>query len=135
MKAGFQGGLVVDYPNSRKAKKFYLCLFTGGSTSETSRKKIELPQGLTGEGNDDEMDEDDVGRVQFEKSRTKARDGRGERGKKRKPPKEAAKDWILRKKEVRSPRFSLIPLANQVLFFFNFPLSALPATRKGRCSS
>ncbi|OQR75595.1 putative methyltransferase WBSCR22-like [Tropilaelaps mercedesae] len=30
MKAGFTGGLVVDYPNSSKAKKMFLVLFTGG---------------------------------------------------------------------------------------------------------
>lgn len=30
MKAGFTGGLVVDYPNSTKAKKIFLCLMTGG---------------------------------------------------------------------------------------------------------
>lgn len=26
LRAGFTGGLVVDYPNSTKAKKYYLCL-------------------------------------------------------------------------------------------------------------
>jgi len=93
MRAGFQGGLVVDYPNSRKAKKFFLCLFTGGGGTA---KKVELPKALTGEPADDEGA--DVGRAKFEKAR--AREGRGERGKKRKHPKEAAKDWILRKKEV-----------------------------------
>ncbi|KAG9348346.1 hypothetical protein JZ751_002081 [Albula glossodonta] len=31
MKAGFTGGMVVDYPNSTKAKKFFLCLFAGVS--------------------------------------------------------------------------------------------------------
>lgn len=31
MKAGFYGGVVVDYPNSAKAKKFFLVLMTGGS--------------------------------------------------------------------------------------------------------
>jgi hypothetical protein len=31
MKAGFTGGLVVDYPNSTKAKKFFLVLMTGGA--------------------------------------------------------------------------------------------------------
>lgn len=31
MKAGFYGGLVVDYPNSTKAKKFFLVLMTGGN--------------------------------------------------------------------------------------------------------
>uniref|UniRef100_A0A8C9Y1Q7 18S rRNA (guanine-N(7))-methyltransferase n=1 Tax=Sander lucioperca TaxID=283035 RepID=A0A8C9Y1Q7_SANLU len=29
MRAGFGGGMVVDYPNSSKAKKFFLCLFAG----------------------------------------------------------------------------------------------------------
>jgi len=29
MIAGFSGGLVVDYPNSTKAKKTFLCLFAG----------------------------------------------------------------------------------------------------------
>jgi hypothetical protein len=40
MKAGFTGGLVVDYPNSTKAKKFFLVLMTGGSQP--------LPQVLCG---------------------------------------------------------------------------------------
>ncbi|XP_041725462.1 probable 18S rRNA (guanine-N(7))-methyltransferase [Coregonus clupeaformis] len=31
MRAGFSGGMVVDYPNSTKAKKFFLCLFAGFS--------------------------------------------------------------------------------------------------------
>lgn len=29
MRCGFSGGLVIDFPNSAKAKKFYLCLFAG----------------------------------------------------------------------------------------------------------
>lgn len=98
MRAGFQGGLVVDYPNSRKAKKFFLCLFTGGENA--SRQRMELPQPLTGEPIDEE--DDNVGRVKFEKQRARDGNGRGERGKKRKHPKESSKDWILRKKEVRS---------------------------------
>ena len=39
MKAGFSGGLVVDYPNSSKAKKIFLCLMTGGGNQT-------LPKGL-----------------------------------------------------------------------------------------
>lgn len=96
MKAGFQGGLVVDYPNSKKAKKFFLCLFTGG---ENTSRRIELPEALTGEPIDED-EGDGVGRVKFEKHRAREANGRGERGKKRKHPKEAAKDWILRKKVV-----------------------------------
>lgn len=29
LRCGFGGGLVVDYPNSTKAKKYFLCLFAG----------------------------------------------------------------------------------------------------------
>lgn len=38
MKAGFYGGVVIDYPNSTKAKKFFLVLMTGGN--------VPLPKGL-----------------------------------------------------------------------------------------
>ena len=31
LRTGFTGGIVVDYPNSTKAKKYYLCLFSGPS--------------------------------------------------------------------------------------------------------
>jgi len=31
MRAGFTGGVLIDYPNSAKAKKFFLVLMTGGS--------------------------------------------------------------------------------------------------------
>lgn len=30
MRAGFYGGIVIDYPNSTKAKKYFLVLMTGG---------------------------------------------------------------------------------------------------------
>lgn len=38
MKAGFYGGVVIDFPNSAKAKKFFLVLMTGGAAP--------LPQAL-----------------------------------------------------------------------------------------
>ena len=31
MRAGFTGGVLIDYPNSTKAKKFFLVLMTGGN--------------------------------------------------------------------------------------------------------
>jgi len=31
MKNGFTGGLIVDYPNSKKARKYYLFLMAGFS--------------------------------------------------------------------------------------------------------
>ena len=40
MKVGFGGGLVVDYPHSTRAKKYYLCLMVGAPKATT------LPQAL-----------------------------------------------------------------------------------------
>ena len=48
MKCGFTGGLVVDYPNSSKAKKFYLCLFAG--FADDPNNSPSLPKGLGAEG-------------------------------------------------------------------------------------
>ncbi|KAH8398132.1 hypothetical protein KR215_006160 [Drosophila sulfurigaster] len=96
MKAGFYGGLVVDYPNSAKAKKYYLVLMTGGAA--------ELPQGLgksslqlnrnlilqvhfTGSPEEER-------RINYIKKRDACRDARGKAPKK-------SRDWILAKKERR----------------------------------
>jgi len=46
MRAGFSGGLVIDYPNSSKRKKYFLCLFAGMAPDRPN----ELPQGLSDDG-------------------------------------------------------------------------------------
>ncbi|XP_061197248.1 probable 18S rRNA (guanine-N(7))-methyltransferase [Saccostrea echinata] len=80
MKAGWTGGLVVDYPNSTKAKKMFLCLFAGGQPQQ-------LPKGL-GEG-------DTVSsHASFTDKRERMKNMRG------KNPK-SNQDWILAKKERR----------------------------------
>lgn len=87
MKAGFGGGLVVDYPNSTKAKKFFLVLMTGGQHQQ-------LPRAL-GTG-------DAVGagggrtnsRIEFETKRERLKKARGK-------PLKKSRDWILEKKERR----------------------------------
>ncbi|TFK76325.1 williams-Beuren syndrome critical region protein 22 [Pluteus cervinus] len=86
-KAGFGGGIVVDYPNSNKAKKIFLCLFvgSGGSTQQ-------IPKGLEG---DEELD----AKVRFEQRRH--REQRRMKGK-RKPGRD--RDWILKKKELYRKR-------------------------------
>jgi 18S rRNA (guanine1575-N7)-methyltransferase len=40
-KAGFSGGLVIDYPNSTKAKKYYLCLMTAEMISLPAAKGVD----------------------------------------------------------------------------------------------
>ncbi|CAE6436804.1 hypothetical protein ACGC1H_004473 [Rhizoctonia solani] len=96
MKSGFQGGLVIDYPNSRKAKKYFLCLFSGGSSEGGAAKaKVELPRGLDGEDPDQEREN-----VQFEKRREKFKS----RQKRRNIKDKDSRDWILRKKELYRKR-------------------------------
>jgi 18S rRNA (guanine1575-N7)-methyltransferase len=48
MKAGFTGGLVVDYPHSTRAKKYFLVLMVGSSTYVPQAK------GLNGETEEEE---------------------------------------------------------------------------------
>lgn len=81
-KAGFGGGVVVDYPNSKKAKKVFLCLFVGGGGTQQ-----QMPKGV--EGEDDEH-------ARFERRREKER--KRDTSGKRKNIKD--RDWILRKKQV-----------------------------------
>uniref|UniRef100_G3RS78 BUD23 rRNA methyltransferase and ribosome maturation factor n=1 Tax=Gorilla gorilla gorilla TaxID=9595 RepID=G3RS78_GORGO len=78
-KAGFSGGMVVDYPNSAKAKKFYLCLFSGPSTF--------IPEGLS-----ENQDEVEPRESVFTNERFPLRMSR--RGMVRK-----SRAWVLEKKE------------------------------------
>jgi 18S rRNA (guanine1575-N7)-methyltransferase len=83
-KAGFGGGIVVDYPNSKKAKKIFLCLMVG-----TGGQNQHVPKGLEGESS--------IDNAKFESRRLSER--RREKSGKRKNVKD--RDWILKKKEVR----------------------------------
>lgn len=87
-KAGFGGGVVVDYPNSKKARKVFLCLFIGSGGQQ------QVPKGLDGEGVED--DETISYERRREKERTRSKSG------KRKTVK--SKDWILKKKELYRQR-------------------------------
>lgn len=79
MKAGFYGGVVIDFPNSAKAKKFFLVLMTGGAAP--------LPQAL---GTDDSENS-----LQVKYARREA--SKAARGK----PLKNTRAWLLEKKERR----------------------------------
>lgn len=78
MKAGFYGGLVVDYPNSTKAKKYYLVLMTGGM--------VKLPAALG--------TEEDSSQIPYSRKRELAHNARGK-------PLKKSREWVLQKKERR----------------------------------
>ena len=87
-KAGFTGGLVVDYPNSTKAKKYYLCLMTVGMTSLPQAKGVDV----------DDQEDVQIGTV-----------GRGTHysskvQKHQKDVGESKRDYIMRKKELNRKR-------------------------------
>jgi len=88
-RAGFGGGIVVDYPNSKKARKVFLCLFVGDGGGGA-----QVPQGLQG---DEGAAESESAKATFESRRQ--RESRRERNGKQKVVK-GGRDWILRKKEL-----------------------------------
>ena len=78
MTCGFTGGIVVDYPNSAKAKKYFLVLFAGHTA--------QLPAGLGTTEADNPNAIRNVDRVRNSK-------------KNRKKGGIKSKDWIMQKKE------------------------------------
>lgn len=91
MKVGFSGGLVVDFPNSTKAKKYFLVLMVGGSAA--------IPQA---KGIDDFMGEEDDEEYPVEHRNTVRMQGRKTRH--AKGDKASGRSWILRKKEQQRKR-------------------------------
>ncbi|PVV00743.1 hypothetical protein BB560_004862, partial [Smittium megazygosporum] len=86
VKCGFTGGLVVDFPNSKKAKKIYLCLFAGSNPDSSGSQSNTIPQGLA-----DEQSDNEINNSLRLKSRNKKRNT------KRVPVKST--DWVLKKKD------------------------------------
>ena len=66
MKAGFSGGLVADFPNSTRAKKYFLVLMVGSSSYQPQAK------GVNGESSDEEQEVQVAGRQRSNKRRKTA---------------------------------------------------------------
>lgn len=80
MRAGFGGGWLVDYPNSTRAKKFYLVLFAGVTSS--------LPAAL----DDEDEQTENIQAFKWEERRKNIK-------KTRLSTKKGGREWILAKKE------------------------------------
>ena len=83
MRVGFSGGLVVDFPHSTRAKKYFLVLMVGGSAAIPQAKGLDGDEPL-----EDEYDERQSVKIAGRKTR------KGKKGDKIK-----GRQWILRKKE------------------------------------
>jgi 18S rRNA (guanine1575-N7)-methyltransferase len=121
-RAGFGGGLVVDYPNSKKARKVFLCLFVGDGGG------AQVPKGLHG---DEAATESEGAKAGAKFERRRQRESRRERNGKQKVAK-GGRDWILQKKDVRGAR---IIHHISLIIDRSFQIPAVPETRKGRCAS
>lgn len=111
-RCGFTGGLVVDFPNSTKAKKYYLVIFAGVDPDAAAKQTLPKALGTAGGGSadDDEDEEDDQaggagagsgsgGQVNYEARRAKHKSG-----KRREKSSVKGKAWIQAKKQAQSRR-------------------------------
>lgn len=122
-KAGFGGGLVIDYPNSKKAKKFYLVLWVGGEMLDGGGKQI-IPEAKRSEH---EVDMDEItmdqggsgkgkGKVKWESKR--GEELKGQKGKKKRGGKQVRdKEWIMGKKELYRKRGKEVSSTFQKVLF------------------
>ena len=90
MRAGFSGGLVVDYPNSTRAKKYFLTLMVGAAPGP-------LPEARDGEEGGGAPGEVRVGDRARSRKRGRAGADAGKGG----------RSWVLKKKDQRRMRGDL----------------------------
>lgn len=83
LRSGFVGGVLVDYPNSAKAKKYFLVLTAG---QYQGPKKETIPQALSDENH-----------AEFENTRTRDKVRRSKQDKEKK----GSKEWIKNKNDRR----------------------------------
>lgn len=59
MKNGFTGGVIIDYPNSQKAKKYFLFLIAGFSEEiHNEAKSVIFPAAKIGDPEESDDDDD-----------------------------------------------------------------------------
>jgi len=87
MRAGFSGGLVVDFPHSTRAKKYFLVLMVGGSAG--------VPQARGVNGEDSDEDDAMAGGVRVGERKMKKRKGSSAK---------EQRDWIVKKKQQQRSR-------------------------------
>ncbi|KAG9441965.1 hypothetical protein H6P81_017819 [Aristolochia fimbriata] len=99
MRAGFAGGVVVDYPHSTRAKKTFLVLTCGPPSISTSIPKA---KGEDGESCSDESSDEENQTVGFsDRHRPRKKQKIHKKGK--------GRDWVLKKKEQMRKKGYAVP--------------------------
>ncbi|KAG2692059.1 hypothetical protein I3760_08G034700 [Carya illinoinensis] len=102
MRAGFAGGMVVDFPHSTKRRKEYLVLTCGPPSISTSVPK--------GKGEDGESCSEDESSDDEAEQTVCISDRHRPRKKQKLTRKGKGREWILRKKEQKRRRGDEVPL-------------------------
>ncbi|KAL0421685.1 UNVERIFIED_CONTAM: 18S rRNA (guanine-N(7))-methyltransferase RID2 [Sesamum latifolium] len=102
MRAGFSGGVVVDYPHSTKKRKEYLVLTCGPPSLSSAAPK---GKGEDGESGSDEDSSDDE-----ENQSVSVSDRHRPRKKQKLNKKVKGREWVLRKKEQMRRKGNAVPL-------------------------
>ncbi|CAM6127953.1 unnamed protein product [Calypogeia fissa] len=94
MRTGFSGGLVVDFPNSSKAKKYFLCLLCGPPSVNNTLPKAKGMDGEDSESDEEDSEDEENGTVDvLERQRPAKR--------MKQKSKIKGRAWLLKKKEQR----------------------------------
>lgn len=101
MRAGFAGGVVVDFPHSSKRRKEYLVLTCGPPSISTA-----VPNG---KGEDGESCSDDESSGDEENHTVSIADRHRPRKKQKTNKKGKGRDWILKKKEQMRKKGNTVP--------------------------
>jgi 18S rRNA (guanine1575-N7)-methyltransferase len=88
LEHGFTGGLVVDFPHSTKAKKYYLFLQAGYTKESLTQVMSSMPKPL------EEDEEEEAEHVDYNKKRAELKSKRESRTIQFK-----SKEWIIKKKD------------------------------------
>lgn len=100
MRSGFSGGLVVDFPHSTRAKKYFLCLICGPPSVNTTLPKARGEQG--GSETDESSDDEENSTVGFsERQRPRKKLKVSKKGK--------GREWVFKKKEQRRSKGFVVP--------------------------
>ncbi|KAI9156456.1 hypothetical protein LWI28_006914 [Acer negundo] len=102
MRAGFAGGVVVDYPHSSKSRKEYLVLTCGPPSINTELPKAKLE--------DEESCSDDESSGDEENQTVCISDRHRPRKKQKTTKKGKVRDWVLKKKEQMRRKGNAVPL-------------------------
>lgn len=127
MKAGFGGGVVIDYPHSAKARKMYLVIYAGhvphgyrtpeplsGDPAEDEADEGDDAEECEENNDDSEADDDDgaeggIANPANKRARCERSSQHGKKAKQRRQegrPSTGTKEWVLMKKAERR-RFGL----------------------------